>query len=52
MNHPSKCTIGAMHDYFNDGTLPAIGAVCAPDKTGFQVALEAIAAQTGETVDK
>jgi hypothetical protein len=41
-----------MHDYSNDGTLPAVGAVCEPDERGFQVALEAIAAQTGETVDK
>jgi pimeloyl-ACP methyl ester carboxylesterase len=41
MNHPSACTIRAIHDYFNDGTLPEVGTVCEPDQPAFELALEA-----------
>ncbi|KAH7396098.1 Alpha/Beta hydrolase protein [Pyrenochaeta sp. MPI-SDFR-AT-0127] len=30
MNHPSACTIKAIHDYFNNGTLPDVGTVLPP----------------------
>ena len=39
MNHPSNCTAKAIHDYFNDGTLPDVGTKCEPDQTGFEIAL-------------
>ena len=47
MNHPSACTIKAIHDYFNNGTLPEVGTVCEPDKPAFEVALESITASVG-----
>jgi hypothetical protein len=49
MNHPSACTIKAIHDYFNDGTLPKVGTTCEPDQTGFQIALEVLAELTGNS---
>jgi hypothetical protein len=39
MNHPSNCTIKAIHDYFNDGTLPDVGTKCEPNQTGYEIAL-------------
>lgn len=53
MNHPSNCTIKAIHDYFNDGTLPEVGTECEPNQPAFEVAIEAAkalgAAGVGET---
>jgi hypothetical protein len=48
MNHPSACTIKAIHDYFNDGTLPEVGTVCEPDQPAFELALEAVSEVTGD----
>ncbi|XPT01449.1 hypothetical protein M3J09_010584 [Ascochyta lentis] len=36
-NHPSSCTNQVIADYFNDGTLPAVGTVCQTDKTAYGV---------------
>ncbi|KAJ4377477.1 hypothetical protein N0V83_000302 [Neocucurbitaria cava] len=47
MNHPSNCTIKAIHDYFNDGTLPEVGTVCEPNQPAYEIALEAAAAASG-----
>jgi hypothetical protein len=53
MNHPSNCTIKAIHDYFNDGTLPEVGTVCEPNQSGFEVALAALEeAQGGNGIEK
>lgn len=52
MNHPSNCTIKAIHDYFNDGTLPEVGTVCEPNQSGFEVALAALRAQGGDGLEK
>ncbi|KAH7413609.1 Alpha/Beta hydrolase protein [Phaeosphaeria sp. MPI-PUGE-AT-0046c] len=41
MNHPSNCTIKAIHDYFNDGTLPEVGAKCEPNQPAVELAVEA-----------
>lgn len=51
MNHPSACTVKAIHDYFNDGVLPDVGTVCEPDQTGFEVALEAFEETAREADD-
>ncbi|KAF4978472.1 hypothetical protein FZEAL_5158 [Fusarium zealandicum] len=40
MNHPSNCTIKAVREYFEDGTLPKLGTVCKPNKPAFEQLLE------------
>ncbi|KAF2740823.1 putative hydrolases or acyltransferase [Polyplosphaeria fusca] len=49
MNHPSTCTIKAIHDYFNDGTLPEVGTQCEPDQTAFEYYLDTLAAGEGNS---
>ncbi|KAH6629591.1 putative hydrolases or acyltransferase [Boeremia exigua] len=55
MNHPSACTIKAIADYFNEGTLPGVGTVCQPDKTAFEVYVDFVAelqAEVNSTLTK
>lgn len=49
MNHPSNCTINAIHDYFNDGTLPEVGKVCDPNQRAYEVALQSAVALLGNS---
>ncbi|KAF2022357.1 putative hydrolases or acyltransferase [Aaosphaeria arxii CBS 175.79] len=48
MNHPSNCTIQALHDYMTEGTLPEAGAVCEPNETGFEYLTKLLAEGGGE----
>ncbi|CAO2647322.1 Nn.00g082440.m01.CDS01 [Neocucurbitaria sp. VM-36] len=53
MNHPSACTVKAIHDYFNNGKLPEVGTICEPDQSAYEIALEVLAASSGnDTVEK
>lgn len=48
-NHPSACTNKAIADYFNYGTLPAVGLVCQTDQTAYGVFEDYLATLLGNS---
>ena len=54
LNHPSRCTVGVMREYFVEGALPGVGKVCQTDQSAAEVFLESVAGVEGNgnaTVD-